>query len=230
MSFMAHYPQALQLLDDFFELAMTRARGPGHFVATDLTQLGMDLSQSDTTGVQWVAEQASALGWIDLKFQTNGGVKYRLTHTGWQEAARRRRLGEPSRAFMALKFGQPDLDRLITEVCKPAAESCALKLVDALDAARAGLIDDIMRTEIRRARLVLVELTHGCRGSYWEGGFAEALNKPTIYLCRRNEWENERTHFDTEHLHTIIWDPDNLSAACARLTASMQQSLDVMTA
>ena len=126
---------------------------------------------------------------------------------------------------MALQFDEPELESLIENVCRPAAEAAGLALATALDVARAGLIDDIMRIELRRARIVLVELTHSNRGAYWEGGFAEGLSKPVIYLCRRDVWEAEKTHFDTEHLHTVTWEPNNWNEAFERLRASMQNSI-----
>lgn len=218
----------LKLLNDCFEWCIRRSAsglGPGQPVSTDLTALNMELGISNDASLIWAMEQLQAAGWLEYSPRTNGGMKLRVTREGWNEYARRYREGEPNRLFMALEFEQPSLQPLIDSVCKPAALSMGLTLVTALDVARAGLIDDIMRVAIRRARAVLVELTHGNRGAYWEGGFAEALDKPTIYLCRRTEWESEKTHFDTEHLHTIVWDENDLDAAMLKLSASLANSL-----
>jgi len=37
------------------------------------------------------------------------------------------------------------------------------------------------------------------------GGFAEGLNKPVIYMCNRNVFDERRTHFDTNHRQTVTW-------------------------
>ena len=40
------------------------------------------------------------------------------------------------------------------------------------DVSRAGVIDNIMRIEVRDAKFVLVDLTHDNNGAYWEAGYA----------------------------------------------------------
>jgi nucleoside 2-deoxyribosyltransferase len=71
----------------------------------------------------------------------------------------------------------------------------------------------------------LADLTHGSKGAYWEAGFAEGLGRPVIYTCRKQEWDANKSHFDTSHLNTIIWDPENLRDAGTRLTATIRATL-----
>jgi nucleoside 2-deoxyribosyltransferase len=82
-----------------------------------------------------------------------------------------------------------------------------------------------MRTALRRSRFVFADLTHGNKGAYWEAGFAEGLGRPVIYTCREKEWSKDKTHFDTNHLNTIIWDPNNLEKAARNLTAMIRATL-----
>jgi hypothetical protein len=91
----------------------------------------------------------------------------------------------------------------------------------------AGLIDDQLRVALRRSRFVIADLTHGNNGAYWEAGFAEGLGRPVIYTCREKEWEdgNQKTHFDTNHLVTVIWDPQRPNDAAERLTAIIRATL-----
>ena len=218
--------KALKLVADAFQWASENgARTPGRFVKTDTTALQMALQESDVENILWAMDQLASEGLIERKETSFPGIRLRLTQLGWQEFSKRSQEGEADRVFMALEFDAPELDPLLDNVCRPAAQHSGLSLVTARDVARAGLIDDIMRVEIRRARLVLVELTHGNRGAYWEAGFAEALGKPVVYLCRKDKWDAERTHFDTEHLHTIVWDEADLSGAQRRLAASIANSL-----
>lgn len=74
----------------------------------------------------------------------------------------------------------------------------------------AGSIDDRLRAALHAARFVIADLTHGSAGAYWEAGFGEGLGLPVIYSCREDAWEQQGTHFDTNHLNTIIWDPEDL--------------------
>jgi hypothetical protein len=89
----------------------------------------------------------------------------------------------------------------------------------------AGLIDDQLRVALRASRFVIADLTHGNNGAYWEAGFAEGLGRPVIYTCRKAEWDVRKTHFDTNHLVTIIWEPNQLEDAGTRLTATIRATL-----
>ena len=72
--------------------------------------------------------------------------------------------------------------------------------------AKAGSIDERLRVEIRRSRFLIADLTDRNAGAYWEAGFAEGLGKPVIYTCEKSVFEEEKTHFDTNHMHTVLWD------------------------
>jgi hypothetical protein len=83
----------------------------------------------------------------------------------------------------------------------------------ATDKQPAGLIDDQMRAAILASRFVISDLTHGSPGAYWEGGFGEGLGLPVIYTCEKSAWDEQKTHFDTNYLVTIIWDKAELKTA-----------------
>jgi nucleoside 2-deoxyribosyltransferase len=128
---------------------------------------------------------------------------------------------------MAMQFGDPHLNVLVDDHCKPAVTSTGFELRVLTDRQAAGLIDDQLWVALRRSRFVIADLTHGNQGAYWEAGFAEGLGRPVIYTCRKKEWEedNRKTHFDTSHLVTIIWDPVNLADAVKRLAATIRATL-----
>ena len=69
-------------------------------------------------------------------------------------------------------------------------------------------IDDEIVAEIRRARFVVADFTHGDTGArggvYYEAGFAHGLGIPVIFSCRRDKL-NE-VHFDTRQYNHIVWD------------------------
>jgi hypothetical protein len=89
----------------------------------------------------------------------------------------------------------------------------------------AGLIDDQMRVAPRTARFIIADLTHRNNGAYWEAGFGEGLGKPVIYTCRKDEWDLRQSHFDTNHLVTVIWTPDDLADAANRLANTIRATL-----
>jgi nucleoside 2-deoxyribosyltransferase len=93
------------------------------------------------------------------------------------------------------------------------------------DQPEAGVIDNIMRQRIRNAPFVIADLTHANNGAYWEAGFAEGLGKPVIYLCKQTVWEERRTHFDTNHCTTLMWDDAGHERFSKLLVASIRNSL-----
>jgi hypothetical protein len=149
-----------------------------------------------------------------------------LTFEGWSKYETFKNVRQQSRdAFMAMKFGDPEVDEALALCFKPAVERAGFRLKPLNEAQPAGLIDDQMRVALRSARFVIADLTHASNGAYWEAGFAEGLGRPVIYTCRKSDWEQEKTHFDTNHLGTIIWDPDQYDDAANRLTAMVRATL-----
>lgn len=155
----------------------------------------------------------------------------RLTLSGWREWESIKSGARPSDdGFIAMQFGNERLDRLVSEVVRPAIEkhlSVKLNRVDSPGTARAGLIDNIMRDAIESAAFVLVELSHGNRGAYWEAGLAEGLGKPVIYLCEKAVWDDKtkRPHFDVNHRTTIMWEEDEPDEFVETLIATIRTTL-----
>lgn len=79
-----------------------------------------------------------------------------------------------------------------------------------------------MRVEIRSAKFLIADLTDENRGAYWEAGFAEGFGKKVYYTCEASKFEEAKTHFDTEHLFTIKWSPDNMPAALDELKSAIR--------
>ena len=150
-----------------------------------------------------------------------------LTLEGWERYESEKR-GQFSGncGFLAMKFGEADLEALVKEVVKPAIQKMGYDLVDLRDVARAGVIDNIMRAQIRDAAFVIVDLTHDNSGAYWEAGYAEGLGKPVIYMCEKTKFKNASTHFDTNHSTTVPWSRDNDEGFRKELIATLRRSLE----
>jgi hypothetical protein len=158
--------------------------------------------------------------------ELEGRGAYALSAKGWEYYEKLQREGFNTRkAFMAMKFGDPDLDQMLHEVFRPAVEATGFSLRKLDDEPKAGLIDDRMNVEIRTSRFVIADLTHGNNGAYWEAGFAEGLGRPVIYTCEKKKFEEVRTHFDTNHRTTVIWDLDDKSGTMEKLKATIRATL-----
>ena len=151
-----------------------------------------------------------------------------LTPAGWKQYEAERMQFSGSYGFIAMQFGDAALDPFVQDIVKPAVkEGIGCDLVDMRDVARAGVIDNIMRDQIRDAAFVIADLTHDNLGAYWEAGYAEGLGKPVIYICEKEKFEAKRTHFDTNHCTTVTWSRDDSDGFCRALIATLRRSLDL---
>ena len=124
-----------------------------------------------------------------------------------------------------MKYGDSELDRIVREYFRPAVVSTGFELYRLDDIPKAGLIDDRLRVEIRTSRFLISDLTHENAGAYWEAGFAEGLGKPVIYTCEKAKFDSYKTHFDTNHHLTVIWDKEKPELANEQLKATIRATL-----
>ena len=148
-----------------------------------------------------------------------------LTLAGWEAYERLKRGRHSSRkAFMAMEYGDDELDVVFHDCFKPAVAAAGFSLERLDEDPPSGLIDNRLRVEILKARFLVADLTLGNHGAYWEAGYAEGLGRPVIFTCRKSYAKEHGTHFDTNHMHTVFWESTDLQSAGAALTATIRAS------
>ena len=154
-----------------------------------------------------------------------------LSLDGWERWEKERSRENTSNVGMiAMQFGDPILDALVDEVIKPAVKNIPGLSVERIDdKPTAGIIDVILRQTIRDAAFVIADLSHANRGAYWEAGFAEGLGKPVIYICEQSVWDDQKTHFDTNHCTTIIYEKGEEVKFRMQLIATLKNSLNLFS-
>jgi hypothetical protein len=187
---------------------------------------------SDRKVLSWVLQSALDHGWITGKVEDHWDDSFQivdgaLTLDGWRwyDDIGRHKLSR--RAFMAMKFGDNELNSVVTDCFKPAVAETGFDLKPLSDDPEAGLIDNRMRVEIRRSRFLIADLTHHNNGAYWEAGFAEGLGLPVIYTCKQEvlQHPDEEIHFDTRNQMIIMWDARHLDIAASELKATIRNTL-----
>lgn len=154
------------------------------------------------------------------------GANIYLSFKGWDRFHQLKRGSTDSRkAFMAMEYGYEQLEKIVEKVFKPAVRQTGFDLFKLVDRPKAGLIDDRLRVEIQTSRFLIADLTHENAGAYWEAGYAEGLGKPVIYTCEKKKFEEQKTHFDTNHHLTIPWDEKNPKEAAEELKATIRATL-----
>jgi hypothetical protein len=202
-------------------------RFAGHFLNA---WVGTSLTRPDHPheGVEWLLTHLADEKLLQSHIEPGAVRFYRLqlTMRGWETYAKLKETRANSRtAFMAMKFGDAMLDDMVEACFKPAVGRAGFELKKLTDEQPAGLIDDQIRASILSGRFVIADLTHGSHGAYWEAGFAEGLNLPVIYTCEKTAWDERKTHFDTNHMLTIIWDSAKPKETGDALTATIRATL-----
>jgi hypothetical protein len=181
---------------------------------------------NDAGGWSWLNTELRSKMLYKVHSSPGPQVGLQLEFAGWEKyAALKKERRESRTAFMALKFGDATIDRMVEECARPAVKRTGFELRPLTDQQGAGLIDNQIRAALLSARFVISDLTKGSYGAYWEAGFGEGLGIPVIYTCEKSEWETNETHFDTNHMATIIWDIDHLKKAEDALVAMTQALL-----
>jgi hypothetical protein len=109
------------------------------------------------------------------------------------------------------------------QVVRPAAEAVGLRAVRIDAEEPEAAISEAILSSIRRATLVLCDLSFERPNCYFEAGFAKGSFRRVIFTARadhdpraavRGEY---RVHFDTDQLKTTFWNPDDLPRARAEI-------------
>ena len=160
-------------------------------------------------------------GWIEFG---KGRSDDRLTVAGHVRLAELEAAHTPStRAFVAMWFDDT-MSEAWEQGIAPAVRDTGYEPVRIDRKEHVNKIDDEIVAEIRRARFVVADFTHGDTGVrggvYYEAGFAHGLGIPVIFSCRKDKLDE--VHFDTRQYNHIVWEtPGDLRDQLANRIAAV---------
>lgn len=170
-----------------------------------------------TESIQWdeiayLIQYAETMGWVQGNQYMGGGFQGRLTIHGYDLVAEQRTNVDSSQAFVAMWF-DGSMSEPYDKGIDPAIKEAGFKPLRIDQKEHINKIDDEIIAEIRRSRFVVADFTHGKDGArggvYYEAGFAQGLNLPVIFTCRKDAVDE--LHFDTNHYNHIVWEtPEDL--------------------
>ena len=166
--------------------------------------------------IQYFFSDMEASGLVESSATLGGG--YQVTLQGHESVHQAGQIGYSNRVFVAMWFTDA-LDSL-WNVIKDAVQQAGYEPIRVDFENHEGLIDDKIAAEIRGAKFVIADLTHGDdghRGSvYYEIGFARGLNKPVIQTVQDDHLndtvQNRSVAFDVSHYPVITWKSADLEA------------------
>ena len=223
-------PKPREQADIFIRWLANNAGSPGEAVLvgpnTHRTIMGAKTAQGFILVLRHLIKSGQLDGPPSDRVDASGPSRIALSFNGWDYYEQLQHgKGTHRKAFMAMKFGEGELDSVLENVLKPAAWKTGFLLEKLNDTPMAGLIDDRLRVEIQAADFLIADLTHDNLGAYWEAGYAEGLGKPVIYTCEKEKFDKDKTHFDTNHHLTVVWDRNNLMQSGEDLKATIRATL-----
>lgn len=142
-----HLPSAWELLDNLLLHLAEEAGSPGEAITIHAQEWRARLGAQSTRGVAWVIEEAMRSDYVQGQAASTMDIEEfelldaTLTAAGWHRVAELQREAKDSRkAFMAMKFGDPELDRVFREEFLPAVAETGFELRRLDDEPRAGLL------------------------------------------------------------------------------------------
>jgi hypothetical protein len=190
--------------------------------------VGARVGSASPGAFQLLLESMAAAGYLVGKIGGGGDGAFKLGYRGLERLEQLER-ATPSgyNAFMAMKFGDPALNKIVDDYFRQAVKETGFELYRLDDKPEAGLIDARLRNEIRNCRFLIADLSHANLGAYWEAGYAEGLGKPVIYTCEKSVFDGKTAHiaaphFDTNHHLTIVWEASDPQVAASRLRETIR--------
>jgi len=129
-------------------------------------------------------------------------------------------------AFVVLRIGASDVDRLFVEAITPATRDCGLeaKRVD-LTEGRETITARILEL-INGSNLVIADLTYERPNCYFEAGYTQGKGIPIIYTARKDHdprrlgrtLADPRVHFDLDAHKITYWSEDDMISARLEIT------------
>lgn len=219
-------PNAAELTDNLILWIADNTPAPGVGVEFEAKKVRAIVGALDDDAVQYALVELERLQLLKIRSAGNYRYDSTLGLSGWRriEELEKGRIAS-RRALMAMKFQNEALTKIFKEHLIPAVGLTGFELHRLDTYPTAGSIDDRLRVEIRRSKFIVCDLTDENRGAYWEGGFAEGLGKPVIYLCEETVFKNRPPHFDTNHLLILKWKTDNPKEVAEQLKATIRNTL-----
>jgi nucleoside 2-deoxyribosyltransferase len=139
-----------------------------------------------------------------------------LSLKGWEKYEQLKRGQNNShKAFMAMQYDNKELTELFEKTIKPELKELGFEINRLDKTKKSGLIDENLRVEIRDSKFLVVDLSDGNKGAYWEAGYGEGLGKKIFYICDKQKYEKFKNrkkklvHFDVEHQNIYFWNDND---------------------
>ncbi len=127
---------------------------------------------------------------------------------------------EPDLCFVVMPFSVPELGIVYEDFVKPTIEErCGLRVERGDDELGSNVVMDDITKSIRRARLIVADLTGRNANVFYEVGIAHALNKPVLLMTQ----SIDDVPFDLRHRRALVYEYS--PRGCKRLETSLYENV-----
>jgi hypothetical protein len=127
---------------------------------------------------------------------------------------------EPDLCFVVMPFSVPELGIVYEDFVKPTIEQrCNLRVERGDDELGSNVVMEDITKSIRRARLIVADLTGRNANVFYEVGIAHALNKPVLLMTQ----SIDDVPFDLRHRRALVYEYS--PRGCKRLETSLYENV-----
>ncbi len=148
---------------------------------------------------------------IDLKYLTrdNRDEYFIITSKAWERVESLQKSAQTTNtAFLAISFGS-ESETIIKSIRK-AVTSCGYDFMIISEKEHNNQIVPEILYEISKSKFVVVDITHGNFGAYYEAGYAHGIGKEVIVCCNKGNFQSDdkekHPHFDISQKNMVLWD------------------------
>lgn len=157
--------------------------------------------------------------------QGGGGLAYRLTPAGWaalDSAAASSAM--PPVAAVSLTL-ERESDALWTQGFSAGLQAAGFTAARVDSREHANKITDELIVDVRRASIVVADLTGQPALAYFEAGLALGLGKPVFWTCEENEARDKKLGLETRQYVVTPWARDKPEDFARRLAQRIEAAL-----
>jgi len=132
-----------------------------------------------------------------------GGVSYRLTPAGWAALTDPAPSGQPL-AVISLAL-ERESDAVWTQGHSAGVQAAGYMSVRAENKERANKITDELIVDLRRASLVVADLTEQNPLTYFAAGLVTGLGKPVFWTCEEGEARDKKLWLEVRQYVVTTW-------------------------
>jgi hypothetical protein len=186
-------------LDMLLQLFCRRAVTGGQTVSLNVEDDFVLVDASGEVEMNWLTETL-----LEQKALESHGVSgsYVVTAKGWERNSPMDAGGVPGTCFVAMSFAEA-FDPIYEVGIKPAIEASGLTVINVGKMEHNEVVTDVIHAEIRRAQVIVADVTSQRPNVYFEAGLALGLRRIVIWSCCVDEIE--KVHFDTRQYSHVVW-------------------------